>query len=224
MIRAVVIALLLPTCALAQDEPLVRAADQDRLDAFDATAGAALLQALAGGRLGDVDLLQEVLSGIALAPLATSLPGEWACRTLKLGGDSGALVAYAPFDCTITADGASFVIEKASGSQRLSGRISLIDGQMILTGTGYVADTPPVPYADLPAENTSDGTLWPVVGIVTQPEPDRIRILMPKPVLESDLDILDLRRKPAPEAAEEVAASEEEEVDAALMPDDAPVE
>ena len=98
---------------------------------------------------------------------------------------------------------AGFVIEKTTGSQRLTGRIDLIDGRMVLTGTGYVDGTAPVPYADLPPENASDGTLWPVVGIAEQPDPDRIRILMPQPVLESDLDILDLRRKPAPEPVPE---------------------
>ena len=206
MIRAVVLALLLPTVALAQ----VRAADTARLDAFDATVGAALLQAFAGGARGDLDLLQEVLAGTPTAPLATTLPGDWSCRTLKVGGDLNALVTYAPFDCTIAADGAGFIIEKTSGSQRLTGRIDLIDGRMILTGTGYVTVTAPVPYADLPADNTSDGTLWPVVGIVEQPDPDRIRILMPQPLLESHLDILDLRRRAAPqsEAADEAAGSD----------------
>ena len=194
MIRAALLALLLPTAAAAQ----IRDADAARLDAYDATVGTALLTAFAGGARGDLDLLQEVLAGTPVPPLATTLPGDWTCRTLKLGGLT-ALTAYAPFACTITADGAGFVIEKTTGSQRLSGRIDLIDGRMVLTGTGYVDGTAPVPYADLPPENVSDGTLWPVVGIAEQPDTDRIRILMPQPVLESDLDILDLRRKPAPE-------------------------
>ena len=195
MIRVALLALLVPTAGLAQ----VRDADLVRLDAFEATVGAALLQAFAGGARGDLDLLQQVLAGQPVAPLATTLPGDWDCRTLKAGGLT-ALTAYAPFACTITADGAGFVIEKTSGSQRLTGRIDLIDGRMILTGTGFVADMTPVPYADLPPENASDGTIWPVVGVVEQPEPDRIRILIPQPVLESDLDILDLRRVPVPEA------------------------
>jgi hypothetical protein len=45
---------------------------------------------------------------------------------------------------------------------------------------------------------------------------------MPQPLLESDLDILDLRRKPAPEAPEEAAATDE--ADVVPIPDDAPIE
>jgi hypothetical protein len=58
VIRATFLALILPTCALAQDDASpIRTADIARLEAFDATAVEALLQALAGGSLGDVDLL-----------------------------------------------------------------------------------------------------------------------------------------------------------------------
>ena len=213
MIRAALLALLLPTTTMAQ----VRDADVARLDAFDATVGAALLEAFAGGARGDLDLLQEVLSGQPVAPLATTLPGDWDCRTLKAGGLT-ALTAYAPFDCTITADGAGFIIDKTSGSQRLTGRIDLIDGRMVLTGTGFVTDTPPVPYADLPPENTSDGTVWPVVGVVEQPTPDRIRILMPQPLLESNLDLLDLRRKPVAPAALSPSDTPQAAEDSATVP------
>ncbi|SEM67699.1 protein of unknown function [Loktanella fryxellensis] len=148
---------------------------------------------MAGGTRGDVDLLQDALAGTPVSPIQTSLPGDWTCRTLKLGGLTD-LTVYAPFACTITADGTGFVIDKTTGSQRLTGRIDLIEGAMILTATGFVADATPLPYAELPPENESDGTLWPIVGVVTQAEPDHVRILMPQPLLESDLDILDLRR------------------------------
>ena len=202
MIRAGLLALLLPVAAQAE----VRAADIARLGAYDATVGDALLQAFAGGARGDLDLLQEVLSGTPVQPLETTLPGAWSCRTLKLGGLT-ALTAYAPFSCTIAADGAGFTIEKTTGSQRLTGRIELIDGRMILTGTGHVTGTGPIAYDDFPAENQTDGQVWPVVGVVEQPAPDRIRILMPAPLLESDLDVLDLRRMATTETDGETAES-----------------
>ncbi len=181
-----------------QDNGL-RPADTKRLVSFDAAAGKALKQALATGSRGDVDMLQEVMAGTPVSPISTTLPGEWKCRMLKLGGDLNGLVVYAPFACTMTAEGPEFDLTKTSGSQRLNGRISLIDGQMVLTGTGYVEGTDPLPYKDLPADLQSDGTQWPIVGVVEQVSTDRVRILMPNPVLESDFNILDLRRVPAPE-------------------------
>lgn len=182
----------------AQNAPEISPADIDRLARLETTAGQALLDAFATGKRGDLDLLQDILAGAPVAPIATSLAGEWTCRTLKLGGGQAGLVAYAPFDCSITPDGAAFTIEKSSGTERLAGRIDLVDGIMVLTATGYVADAAPIPYAALTEETAATGSLWPVVGRVEQPAPDRIRILMPQPVLESNFDILDLRRKAAP--------------------------
>lgn len=206
MIRAACLAVLCLTGPATAQDVALRPADRARLDAFEATVGPALLQAFAGGRLGDVDMLQEVLSGQPVAPLETTLPGDWSCRMFKLGGDLNPLVVYAPFDCTIAPDGSGFTLDKVTGSQRLTGRISLLDGRMVLTGTGYVADTSPVPYADLPPDAGGDGTIWPVVGVAEQIGPDRVRILMPQPVLESDLDILDLRRRPAADPAPDIPA------------------
>lgn len=196
MIRLSLLLCALAGPVLAQDD--IRPPDAVRLAEFDAAAGAALLQAMAAGGRGDVDLLQEVLSGVPLAPIATTLPGDWACRTLKLGKTTP-LTIYAPFACTITADGAGFRIDKNTGSQQLTGYISLDEHGMILTGVGHVADTPPPAYADLPDDFVSDGTVWPIIGRVEQTAPDRVRILMPRPALESDFDILSLTRDAAPE-------------------------
>ncbi len=179
---------------LPPDAPMLRPSDAERLATFDAAAGGAVLQALAGGSRGDVDALQDIMAGSPVAPIMTRLAGDWTCRTLKLGGDLNDLVAYAPFACRIRQAGAAFAFDKLTGSQRLTGRIDMIDGRMILTGTGFVDGTDAIPYADLPDDFASDGTVWPVVGRVEQPAPDRVRILMPWPALESQFDILDLRR------------------------------
>ncbi|MCB5199497.1 DUF4893 domain-containing protein [Loktanella sp. TSTF-M6] len=191
MLRTAVCLALLASPLAAQD--MLRPADQVRLDALDAAAGSALLTALAGGGRGDVDLLQEVMEGAPLAPIQTTLPGDWQCRTLKLGGEA-ALVVYAAFDCTITTDGDGFILTKTTGSQRLTGRITLAPEGMVLTATGHVAEVEPIAYADLADDFETDGTLWPIVGRVEQPAPDRARILMPLPALESEFDVLSLRR------------------------------
>ncbi|WP_165351939.1 DUF4893 domain-containing protein [Salipiger sp. IMCC34102] len=196
MRRAFAAALVLLAGA-AQAQTLIRPEDAERLQVLSSSAGAGFLQALAGGSRGDVDHLQEVMAGTPVAPIETTLAGDWSCRMLNLGGISP-LVVYAPFDCRITADEDGFVLEKTTGSQRMTGRITLRPEGMVLLGTGYVDDRAPVAYDDLPMEFETDGTLWPVVGVVEQTGPDRARILMPDPALESVFDVLDLRRTPPP--------------------------
>lgn len=188
-------AMMCATSAMAEDDT-IRLQEQVRLDGYHASAGKAILQALSQGSLGDVDLLQEALEGVPLAPLATTLAGEWDCRTIKMGGITP-LTTYAPFHCVITPDGTAFSFKKTSGSQRTSGRVILKDRTMIYLGVGYVADEDPMKYEDLPPENFGDGTYQPQVGVVEQVAPNKARILFPAPVNESDFDLLYLTR-PAP--------------------------
>jgi hypothetical protein len=171
----------------------MRAQEQVRLDGYDQSAGKAILAALAGGSRGDVDQLQDALSGVPLAPLATTLSGEWDCRTLKLGG-LNPLTVYAPFKCVFAPDGTAFTFEKLTGSQRTVGRVTMQDRTMIYLGFGYVADEAPMDYADLPPEDFGDGLYQPQVGIVEQTGPNTARILFPAPVVESDFDLLYLTR------------------------------
>ena len=181
---------LVATIAGAQE---MRPQEAARLAEFDLHFGRALRPALAGGARGDVDLLQEALAGEPLPPLSTALSGDWRCRMLKLGGDLP-LVAYAPFDCRITQDGDGYLFEKLTGSQRMTGRIALRDGRMIYLGTGFVADATPTAYADLAPDFAGDGTIAPQVALVEQPSPDRARLLLPAPVVESAFDVLYLTR------------------------------
>ncbi|MBS1303193.1 DUF4893 domain-containing protein [Loktanella sp. SALINAS62] len=193
MLRLAVLLCLFAGTA-AQAQTTLRPADQVRLDALTTSAGTALLAALARGSRGDIDLLQEVMEGTPLAPIETTLSGDWSCRTIKLGGAT-ALTVYAPFDCVITpSDDGGFDIEKTTGTQQMIGQISLRPEGMVLTATGYVADAEPVSYAELPDDYVTDGTVWPMVGVVAQTAPDRARILMPLPALESSFDVLSLTR------------------------------
>ena len=192
MIRLIALLTAFAGAAAAEETPM-RAQEQVRLDGFQAIAGKALLEALSAGSLGNVDLLQEALSGVPLAPLATSLSGEWECRTMKLGGLT-ALTVYAPFKCVFTPVGAAFIFEKLTGSQRTIGRVTMQDRTMIYLGVGYVADEEPMGYADLPLEDFGNGLYQPQVGVVEQTGPNTARILFPAPVNESDFDVLYLTR------------------------------
>lgn len=192
MIRSFLLTIAVAGAAQADEAPM-RAQEKLRLDGFQASAGKALLQALSQGTLGDVDQLQEALFGTPLAPLATTLAGEWDCRTFKLGG-TAPLTVYAQFKCAFEPDGTAFTFEKLTGSQRTIGRVTMQDRTMIYLGVGYVADEVPMAYADLPPEDFGDGTYQPQVGIVEQMGPTTARILFPAPVNESDFDLLYLTR------------------------------
>lgn len=197
MITAVIMSAILAT-PVVTDDRVMRGQEQVRLDAYHTTAGRAILRALSAGNLGDVDLLQEVLSGEPLPAFSTTLEGEWDCRTLKLGGDIP-LVVYAPFECVFAPDGRAFTFEKTTGSQRTVGRVVLQDRVMIYLGVGYAAEAEPMAYADLPAADFGDGTYQPQVGLVEQTGPNTARIMFPAPVTESLFDVLYLTRKAAAE-------------------------
>ena len=168
-----------------------------RLDAYDAALGRGLSQALTGGAPEDVRLLTQMMRGTPLPPQETTLEGEWACRTVKMGKTTP-LTVYQPFNCTIARDGEGVLhLTKDSGSQRKSGIIREVEGRMIYLGTSYVEGSEPVAYPDLP-DLTAPGGLpdrtLPDVAVVEQPGPDHVRIMFPSPWLESEFDILDLVR------------------------------
>lgn len=71
-----------------------------------------------------------------------------------------------------------------------------LDGAQAYLGTGYIAGDTALPYADLPDSIDPAATPQrvPEVGMVEVVSPTRARILMPLPMLESDLNILLLTR------------------------------
>lgn len=193
MITALLMSAVL-AAPIVSDDNVMRPQEQRRLDGFHASAGRAILEAMSKGSLGDVDQLQVALSGTPLPPFATTLSGEWDCRTMKLGG-LVPLVVYAPFKCVFAPDGRAFTFEKTSGSQRTIGHVTLQDRTMIYLGVGFVGDAEPMNYADLPSSDFGDGTYQPQVGVVEQTGPNTARILFPAPVNESLFVVLYLTRK-----------------------------
>jgi hypothetical protein len=183
-------ALLFPLAAAAQD---LRPGDAARLDAFDESAGEALLSALSGGTSGDVAALTRALSGTPQIAFDESLVGEWNCRTMKLGGLTS-LVVYTPFRCRITAGPTGFDFEKLTGSQLTRGTITLRNGRAVYVGVGYVRGEDPPAYADLPADFRSDGRVQTDVAIFERVGPGRARLMFPYPATESTFDILELTR------------------------------
>ncbi|UWR24104.1 DUF4893 domain-containing protein [Sulfitobacter sp. S190] len=171
----------------------IRPQEQVRLERFDETVGAALLEAFQTGAQEDVAALTQALSGTPDIAFAPSLQGDWNCRTMKLGGPAK-LVVYTNFKCRITLDIAGARFEKLSGSQRTSGRIDIIDGRPVYLGVGYVASETPQDYAELPPDFRGNGTIQPDVAVFERVSDTRARLMFPAPVNESLLDVLELTR------------------------------
>lgn len=192
LFRALLLAALSVT-PLAAQEPVLRPDDAARLNDLDRATGEALRAAFAGGDAGDLAVLAHALHGAPMpAELAlATLPGDWNCRVIKLGGNLP-LVVYQPFRCRAGEDGS---FEKLTGSQRTTGRATIIDGTPVYVGTAYVDGTAPIPYADFPEGLPPDpGVTAPDVGLIEMTGANSGRILLPRPYVESVLNLLVLTR------------------------------
>ncbi len=186
------VALALANPALA--DPTPRPADLARLQSEEAAFGRAVKQALMAGLATDIPVLLEVMRG---APRDLAPDGDWNCRMLKLGNTSP-LIVYPDFRCRITGTAPdTWRIEKLTGSQRLQGEITLTEGRGLYLGVGYVGPAPSGNYASLPPDDQTPvypGQTNAQVGCLEQMGPDRARLMLPAPLLESDFDILYLTR------------------------------
>ncbi|WP_410218470.1 DUF4893 domain-containing protein [Paracoccus sp. (in: a-proteobacteria)] len=83
--------------------------------------------------------------------------------------------------------------EKRTGSQRMTGTLGMLDGQPVYVGTAYVTGETPYPYADLPPETDPSATpqMIPEIEVTGS---DTARLLLPLPLLESELNVLLLTR------------------------------
>ena len=194
LFRALPLFIALATSPLAAAPPELRAEDAARLEAFDAALGRGLRAALAEGREADVAELVRAMAGAALTEVQPE--GAWECRVMKLGRIS-TLVVYDWFSCVVEAraDG-TWWLEKRSGSQRTAGTLAWREGRIVYQGSSFFAGERPTPYAALP--EVSDPTVspqhLPEVGVLEQVSPDRMRLMLPMPLVESEFNILEFRR------------------------------
>jgi Domain of unknown function (DUF4893) len=179
--------LTLPVRADGTLPKIITSDDAARLKQFDAVKEKALAEARAQGDAADVKILDAAMAG---SPLTTAddfdATGKWLCRTIKMGGGLP-LVVYTPFKCSISDDGAGWFLKKLSGSQRTQGRFyTESETRMIYLGAGHIYDEPPRKYGDDPKENQ--------VAVVERLGKNRLVLQFPKPVYESDFDLLVLER------------------------------
>ena len=115
-------------------------------------------------------------------------PGEYRCRTVKLGAPLGPLayVPYGWFTCRIAGEQGIVSLTKTSGSQRPVGLIFPDDmRRQIFLGTLMLGDeTMPLDYG---ADKMRD-----MAGIVERIGERRWRLVLPRPAYESMLDVIEI--------------------------------
>jgi hypothetical protein len=163
------------------------AADKARMAAFDKTRAQALADARAKGSPADVKVLNDALAGKPLSMAGSfDATGNYRCRTIKTGG-TVPLVVYGWFKCSITDDGAGWLLKKTSGSQRTQGRLyTESNTRLVYLGTSFMSDETPPKYGSNAARDQ--------VAAVTRPSERRLRLEFPSPQVESKFDVMLLER------------------------------
>lgn len=115
-------------------------------------------------------------------------PGDYRCRTVKVGAQSGTLayVAYGWFTCRISGEQGIVSLTKTSGSQRPVGLIFPDDmRRQIFLGTLVLGDEA------MPLDYGSD-KLRDMAGVVERIGDRRWRLVLPRPAYESIIDVIEL--------------------------------
>lgn len=196
-VKAFAAALIAAGCALfssgiasAESDLLVRTLTPDdlgRLASFSKARAEAIAAAEEGGDPAEVAVLTEILSGEEMPLRGADIRGDYRCRVAKLGGMLP-LVIYDWFACKIGEDDIGYVLEKTSGSQRLSGHfVDDSETSLIFYGAGHYSDEAPRPYGDDAERN--------MVGRLVMVSDGRYRLEFPLPQFESNFDILELEAK-----------------------------
>lgn len=106
---------------------------------------------------------------------------------IKLGGNPP-LVVYGWFDCEIGEDDIVYVLEKTTGSQRLSGHfIDDAEASLVFYGARHYSDERPKRYGAEPERDA--------VGRLVKVGERRYRLELPLPQLESKFDIIELEAR-----------------------------
>lgn len=119
-------------------------------------------------------------------------PGDYQCRTIKIGAKSAGLldyIAYPPFDCRIRIENGLMSFAKLTGSQRPLG-LMLPDTakRMVFLGTLQLGDERRA--LEYGRDRERD-----MAGVVERIGDQRWRMVFPYPHFESTVDILELKPK-----------------------------
>ncbi len=197
-------ALLLPGCVdhpagggitpVVQPEPLGWRAtatgdDRRRLREWRTAWVEALEKARAAGHAADIARHGPLLDPDAALPRPAPPPGDYACRTIKLGGQSDAMldyIAYPYFRCRIRAEDGLLSFEKRTGSQRPVGLLFEDRARrLVFLGTLQLGDERLALHYGLDRERD-------MIGLFERVGEARWRLVFPRPHFESTLDVIEL--------------------------------
>lgn len=176
--------------ALRDWRGIITATDRDRYSRRDAAWSLALQQARRQRGSGDLTPLGDLIDpGAARSPV-TPPPGDYRCRTVKLGSQGGetglGYVVYGWFACRIEQTPRGLKFSKLTGSQRPSGLLfPENDREMVMLGSMSLASEPPAnSYGQRPDRD--------LVAVLERIGERRWRLVIPWPQAESNLDLIEL--------------------------------
>lgn len=180
----------LPSQASDDWQVYAKPADVQRLARLDSAWEAGLKRARAEGHEAELDALGALAKpGGGLTPRQQPAPGQYRCRTYKLGGEAQGLpfVAYPFFKCEVElTPGGDLIVRKLDGSQRFEGKLyPERDNRLVYLGAAAwgAAEAPPE-YGENPERDQ--------IGVLERVGEERWRLALPWPLAESSLDIIEL--------------------------------
>lgn len=176
--------------ALRDWRGIVTAPDRDRYSRRDAAWSLALQQARRRPGSGDLSALGELIEPDAARPSVAPPPGDYRCRTVKLGSQGGedglGYVVYGWFACRIETTPNGLKFSKLTGSQRPGGLLfPENDRQMVMLGSLALAEEPAAnSYGRRPDRD--------LIAVLERIGGRRWRLVIPWPQAESNLDLIEL--------------------------------
>ena len=199
VVFALIVMLAAGPVAAAKPKPVVAASpdwrgvatrdDLRRLRTWREAFVEGLAQARSSGHGAAVDAEGELLNPDAAIDGGAMPPGDYRCRTIKLGNAAGVglgFISYPFFACRVTADGPAIRFEKLGGSQRPVGRL-FAGGlrRQVFVGTLVLGDEiRPLGYGRDPQRD--------MIGAIERIGPQKWRLVLPYPRFESTLDIIEI--------------------------------
>ncbi|MFN3944327.1 MAG: DUF4893 domain-containing protein [Allosphingosinicella sp.] len=163
--------------------------DRRRLREWRSAWVEGLALAAAAGHQAEIAREGTLLHPDAAQMRALPPPGDYRCRTIKIGGQSPGMLdylAYQPFACRITLEEGLLSFAKVSGSQRPVGLLfEDTDRRMVFLGTLQLGDERRALQYGRDRERD-------MAGVLERVDDRRWRLVFPYPHFESLIDVLEL--------------------------------